>query len=194
MTSDAELKREAQETLILLVLGSVHDKNDKKISILHLEKEVFILWNFHSLIKELINFIAYYKGPYSSEIRDIIINPMYFTDSWEYITPERKDKLSGGYVILTEQGVNKYKQCYKSILKDNDLHSLLAGIKIVRTLYGDLTDEELLLLIYDTYPKYIKKSEVANDIYMNRTVLSKRLYERGIISEEKAKYLQNAVW
>lgn len=191
MSDESGEEREAQEWLILLVLGLFPDKI---MSMLHLEKEVFILWNFHSLIKDLINFVAHYRGPYSSEIRDIIIEPMYLTDSWEFIPPKRGDTLSGGFVTLTKEGHERYKKYYKDILEDEELHSLLAGIKIVRTIYDDLSDEELLLLVYDTYPDFRKKSEVADDIYKKRFELTDKLLKRGIISDKKAEYLRNTVW
>lgn len=191
MSDDSGAEREAQEWLILLVLGLFPDT---KMSMLHLEKEVFILWNFHPMIKDLISFVAHYRGPYSSEIRDIIIEPMYLTDSWEYIPPKSEDNLSGGFVILTSEGHEKYIKYYQALLEDEDLHSLLAGIKIVRTVYDDLSDEELLLLVYDAYPDFRTKSEVADDIYKKRFELTAKLLKRGIISEEKAEYLKNAVW
>lgn len=37
---------------------------------------------------------------------------------------------------------------------------ILAAMKMVRELYDKLTPEELLLLIYDTYPEYREKSNV----------------------------------
>lgn len=191
MSDDSGAERKAQEWLILLVLGLFPDT---KMSMLHLEKEVFILWNFHPMIKDLISFVAHYRGPYSSEIRDIIIEPMYLTDSWEYIPPKSGDSLSGGFVILTSEGHKKYIKYYQALLEDEDLHSLLAGIKIVRTVYDDLSDEELLLLVYDAYPDFRAKSEVADDIYKKRFELTSKLLKRGIISEEKAEYLKNAVW
>jgi hypothetical protein len=43
--NEVDLKQKGLENFILLVLGMC----DRKISLLHLEKEVFLLWNFISI-------------------------------------------------------------------------------------------------------------------------------------------------
>ena len=95
-----DLKQRGLEIFILLVLGM----SDRKISLLHLEKEVFLLWNFHKKIKSYLRFIKHYRGPFSKEIQETIINPMYLEGYWRYIPPISSDKLSGGYVELTSKG------------------------------------------------------------------------------------------
>ncbi|MPL77885.1 hypothetical protein SDC9_23745 [bioreactor metagenome] len=191
MSEDWEAKRKAQEWLILLVLGAAPER---EISMLHLEKEVFLLWKFHPSIPQFITFVAYQRGPYSSEIRDAITAPYYLTEEWEYRPPTKKDDLTGGFVFLTLDGIKKYKDYYAKMLKKEDMRSLLAGIRIVRTTYDELSPEELLLLIYDTYPDFRTKSEVAKEIYDQRDKIVEKLYKRGIVSESKAEYLKEAKW
>jgi len=191
MSEEWEAKREAQERLILLVLGVAPNQ---KISMLHLEKEVFLLWNFHPMIKDFINFVAYFRGPYSSEIIDVIKAPYYLTECWEYHPPSKGDNLSGGFVTLTRKGLTEYKKYYSQMLEVKELHSLLAGIKIVRTTYDDLSEEELLLLVYDTYPSFRTRSTVAKEIFEKRDIITDKLIKRGIISEEKGEYLRNIAW
>lgn len=191
MSEDWEAKRKALEWLILLVLGAAPER---EISILHLEKEVFLLWEFHPYIPQFITFVAYQRGPYSSDVRDAITDPYYLTEEWEYRPPAKKDDLTGGFVSLTPQGITKYKDYYARMLKKEKMRSLLAGIRIVRTTYDELSPEELLLLIYDTYPDFRTKSEVAKEIYDQREIIVEKLYKRGIISESKAEYLKEAKW
>jgi len=191
MSGDWEEKRQAQEYLTLLVLGAAPDKI---ISMLHLEKEVFLLWDFHPMVKELMHFIAHYRGPYAREITNIIKSPTFIENCWEYIPPKKGDDLSGGFVRLTEEGVKAYEKYYQQMVEIAELRSLLAGIKIVRTVYDDIPLEELLLLIYDTYPEYTSKSEVAQKLYDKRELLADRLLKKGVVSEHRAEYLKKGEW
>ena len=147
---DMPTNQKGLENLILLVLGAYN----RRISVLHLQKEVFILWRFHPSIKDYLFFIKHYKGPFSSEIEKAIRYPMYLDDCWIYEPPLSEDDLSGGYVKLTHKGNIEYKRIYDEALKIEKLLTLLTGIKMVRELYDQLSFEELLLLIYDTYPIY----------------------------------------
>ncbi len=181
--TESEYKQKGLENLILLVLGA----KDREISLLHLEKEVFLLWNFHPKIKPFLNFIKHYKGPFSREIEETIKNPLYLENCWVYISPKKGDKLSGGYIRLTDEGKRKYRELVKKISQYDEFIHLLAGIKIVRELYDKLTSEELLLLIYDTYPEYIEKSKVYKDIKIKKELIAKNLLKKGFIDEERYK-------
>ncbi|NJD76572.1 MAG: hypothetical protein FIB08_05670 [Candidatus Methanoperedens sp.] len=174
-------KQKGLENLILLVLGIV----DRKISFLHLEKEVFLLWNFHPKIKPFLNFIKHYRGPYSKEIQEAIQDPVYFENHWIYSPPPKGDKLSGGYVELTDAGRNEYERLSEIIKNNDELLHLFTGIKIVRELYDKLTLKELLLLIYNTYPEYIERSNVYKDIFKDKKALADGLIKKGLIDTER---------
>lgn len=180
-----EKKQKALENLILLILGA----KDKEISLLHLEKETFLLWNFHPQVREFINFIKHYKGPYSKEISDTIINPFYLEDHWIYTSPKQKDTLSGGHIILTEHGKDEYNRIKEKIENIDGFVHLLSGIKMVRQLYDNLSYEELLLLIYDTYPDYATKSDVLSKIESKKEELARKLLRKGVIDSERLETL-----
>jgi len=171
----------ALEHLILLLLGA----NDQKISILHLEKEAFFLWNFHPDIKKFMGFISHYRGPYSEEIEQIIKNPFNLINCWTYIPPTRYDTLSGGYVELTPHGRREYQRLYAASSVNPQMGPILAAMKMVRELYDKLSLEELLLLIYDTYPEYQKKSNVFDDIQKSKKRLAGNLVKKGYIDEDR---------
>ena len=177
--NEVDLKQKGLENFILLVLGMC----DRKISLLHLEKEVFLLWNFHKKIQTYLKFIKHYRGPFSKEIQETILNPFYLEDHWIYIY--QNDKLSGGYIKLTPKGKSEYKRLLEKIQKNDEMLHLLAGIKMVRELYDKLSLEELLLLIYDTYPDYIEKSEVWKDIEKKKPQLALSLKKKGVASNER---------
>ncbi|ETA68460.1 hypothetical protein MettiDRAFT_1931 [Methanolobus tindarius DSM 2278] len=182
------IKQKGLESLILLIIGA--DKSP--ISLLHLQKETFLLWNFHPYMKEFIHFVGHYRGPFSSEVEKTVLYPRYLEDCWSYIPPRAKpsrDILSGGYVQITQKGQNKYDEIYSRAVKLDNLRVLLSGIKAVRELYDKLNEEELLLLIYDTYPEYKLKSNVSNMIFDKKNMLAKQIYEKGFIDKERMENL-----
>jgi hypothetical protein len=178
---EIEIRRKGLENLILLILGS----GSEKISLLHLQKESFILWNFHPSVRSFLQFIKHYRGPFSSQIESIIHNPFYLDGCWKYISPHKRDTISGGYVILTENGINEYNRLYDEAKKDVSLRSLLTGIKMVHDLYDKLSLQELLLLIYDAYPEYTEKSNISQKINTQKKTLASSLLKKGIIDDEK---------
>lgn len=176
-----ELNQKGIENFIVLILGT----GKKNISLLHLEKEIFLLWNFHPMIKKFLDFIEHYRGPFSKEIQETVLYPFYLEDCWKYIPPKKGDSLSGGYVELTEKGIREYNRLLDNIGADEDLKHLLSGMKIVRQLYDKLTLEELLLLIYDTYPEFTKKSNVYDQIKKKKEKISTSLMKKGLIDEKR---------
>jgi len=177
----ADTRSRALEHLILLLLGA----EDQKISILHLEKEAFFIWNFHPDIKKFLRFISHYRGPYSEEIEQIIKNPFYVINCWTYIPPARYDTLTGGFVELTPKGRSEYQRLYAASSANSQMGPILAAMKMVRELYDKLSPEELLLLIYDTYPEYQKKSNVFDGIQKSKKKLADNLVKKGYIDAER---------
>ncbi|RLI60226.1 MAG: hypothetical protein DRO67_09290 [Candidatus Asgardarchaeum californiense] len=177
--NEVDLKQKGLENFILLVLGM----SDRRLSLLHLEKEVFLLWNFHKKIKPYLKFIKHYRGPFSKEIQETVLNPMYLEGYWNYISS--RDRISGGYVQLTPKGRQEYERLVEKLQNNDEMLHLLAGIKMVRELYDKLSLEELLLLIYDTYPEYTERSEVWKDIKKKKSQLAISLKRKGVASDER---------
>jgi hypothetical protein len=176
-----DTRSRALEHLILLLLGA----RDQKISLLHLEKEAFFLWNFHPDIKKFMRFISHYRGPYSEEIQQVIRNPFNLINCWTYTPQAWHDTLSGGYVELTPHGRSEYQRLYAASLANPQMEPILAAMTMVRELYDKLSMEELLLLIYDTYPEYQKKSDVFEAIRKSKKRLAENLVKKGYIDEDR---------
>lgn len=177
------IKQKGLESLVLLIIGA----SRSPISLLHLQKETFLLWNFHPYMKEFLHFVKHYRGPFSSEIEKAVLYPRYLEKCWSYTPP--RDMLSGGYVKITSQGITKYRDMYQKAQKNPNLRVLLSGIRAVRELYDKLNEEELLLLIYDTYPEYKLRSSVSNSVFNRRKFLAKEIYEKGFIDNERMESL-----
>lgn len=165
----------------MLLLGA----RDQKISILHIEKEAFFIWNFHPDFKRFMNFISHYRGPYSEEIEQVLRNPFNLVNCWAYIPPTRFDILSGGYVELTSLGRQEYQRLYAVSSVNLQMGPILAAMKMVRELYDKLTPEELLLLVYDTYPEYQKRSNIFDNIQKSKKKLADSLMTKGYIDEDR---------
>lgn len=178
---DDEGKQRGLENFLVLVLGA----RTPKISVLHLEKEVFLLWNFHPNIKEYLRFIRHYHGPFSREIQETIHKPLFSEGFWRYTPPERDDDISSGFVSLTDQGKKRYDELVSRMVGDGDMDTLLSGIMMVRELYDRLSDKELLLLVYDTYPEYIEKSSIYRRIFKEKRQLAESMLSKGVIDEER---------
>ncbi len=181
------IKQKGLENLILLLIGA----SDREISLIHLQKESFILWNFHPYMKEFLHFIKHLRGPFSSEVEKIVLYPYYLDGCWDYRPPSKNDKLTGGFIKITSKGVKKYISLFNNAKQNENLCILLTGIKAVRELYDRLSPEELLLLIYDTYPEYKQKSNVSNSIFKKKEKLATNIYEKGLIDEDRFNTLVN---
>jgi len=179
--SNAEYKQKFIEYLILLILGDFNDK----LSVLHIQKEIYLLCNFDVDLKELFSFVKHYKGPYLDLINACCEDPFYLEGCWEYFEP--KEKVSGGFLKITDKGHDEYSQFIQKIKDENQekLLHILTAITILNRLYGSLNCEELLLLIYTEFPQYTEKSEVYSNIISKKTNIAKNLFDKRVIDEEK---------
>ena len=171
-------ERKAIEYLILVFLGV----KNAPVTLTHLQKEIFLLWNFDSRMKDFIRFIKHKMGPYSPELSMIVKNPKYLQNSWVYI---ESTNMKGGKVCLTTDGHKKAKEIIDEMTSDDKLRTFLTGIKLTRELYEKLTVQELLLLIYEAYPEFKIYSTVLEDIKNKKELYAMRILKKGIIDEKK---------
>lgn len=186
MTRYNEVSQKDVEYLILLLLGG---SKQKRHSVLHIEKEFFILQRASKgLLEELFRFVEYYRGPYSKEIYDAIRYPKFLDDSWTYEDPV--DDLSGGYVRLTDLGIREYRRLANEIAskKNRKLSELMVAMDILHDIYDKLSPRELLYVIYTSpeYKAYTTKSIVLEKVVTGETreMLRKKLIE-GIEDEPR---------
>lgn len=167
------------EKYIIVLLGVV----DRPIpSIIHLEKEMFLLSKAYPKIKKIIEFSKHNFGPYSDEIRDIIEDSGY-TERDLFMKINSK-------ITLTEKGKKKYNELVKKYENDEKFKQLLILAKMIRTLYDKLNEDELMFLIYETYPEYKEKSIKYFSLQEKKKKLIKSMLRKGIITEARFKELQ----
>ena len=165
---------EVIERYILLLLGV----SDKPIpSLLHLEKELFILSNFNPKLKKFLSFFKHYYGPYSDNVRDLVKDPMYLKNAW----------VTGDKIEITPEGKKLFNEIVKSFENNINFKKLLAAMKLVREMYDKLTKEELLFLIYITYPEFREKSKVSKKLLSleNKRRLAGALLKKGVVTKKR---------
>jgi|GEM_PF-469023 len=180
---------ETVEYLILLILG----KAGGRVSVLHLQKMFFLLWRFHPVVRQLVQFVPHFKGPYSQDLQDIIKNPTYVIDCWTYVPPRRGskvDKIAGGYVEITPNGWRVYRLLVEGLTekakKDKDALRILSAVDLIVPLYSKLEWDELLFLIYtdETNKDFSTRSELSKEVLARAESIVNRLVRKGVITEE----------
>lgn len=168
----------AIEWYMVILLGVV----DRPIPTeLHLQKELFILSKTIEKVRNNIGYIKHHEGPYSVDLHDISKEPITFTRAY-------KKDCERGY-ILNNEGRAWFEKIVAKYSDDPEFIEELALCKMVREIYDRLSRDEMLLLIYSTYPEYTEASTVSERILdsRNKERLAKGLLNKGIITEERYK-------
>lgn len=159
------------ETYILLLLGA----RDKPLpSRLHLEKEVFMLSKAKPIINDIFRFEKHYKGPYSQILNEALDEPAHRPNAYT---------LDDNGIHLTVEGKKEFDEIVSKLRDKSSFAALLSTLRLIRSLYDDLREDELLLLIYDEYDEYTEKSKEYDRINKNRKALSNNLRKRGSITQ-----------
>ena len=166
-------ENEAIERYIILLLGVV---NRPIPSRLHLEKELFILSNFNKGLKPYFHFVSHFYGPYSQKLNQVLNSPVYFPNAI---------KIENNEIKLTQFGKMLYDNLLELYRNNPIVQKSLKVMKLIREMYDRLSKEELLLLIYLTYPEFVQKSNEYEKIRKNKGLLAKNLLEKGIITEKR---------
>ena len=174
---------ELVERYLILLLGV---KKEPVPSDVHLQKEIFILSNFRKSLLEEFNFQKHYLGPYSQVIDEAVKSPAYFSEAFEF---------DGKKVYLSGHGREEYLKMIKEFQKEEEFKLILSSLSIIRNIYDKLSKDELLFLVYETYPEYTELSNIY--LRLNREDFTRRriinsLHAKGLITDERHRELENA--
>jgi hypothetical protein len=171
------------ERYLILLLGVVDRPIPSKI---HLQKELFLLSKANPKIAEFIDYEKHYKGPYSVELDDVSKEPLFYTNAFEFDKYQR--------LFLTNEGRKVFNELIEENSNNPRFKELIKLIKMTRELYDKLSKNELLFLVYATYKDYTKKSDISDHLLsrISRKKFSRKLLDKGIISEKRAKELAGA--
>lgn len=167
---------ELVERYAILLLGS---KENPIPSSLHLQKEMFILSKLKESLKEDLSFQEHYFGPFSQILDEVIKHPAYIKDAFDF---ERNK------IVLSEKGNKEFYEMFKENSYNNKFLKLISSIKLIRSIYDKLSKEEILFLIYETYPEYTEISKVSDNLIKNkikREKIIKNLFLKGTITEKR---------
>ena len=139
----------ALEDLIILLLGS---SSNPMPSRWHLQKEMFMLAKANPKLEPLIYFEPHYNGPYSSRLQEASFEPFHRAGAY---------KVDGdGKMHLTEEGRRIFDKKVADAGPQSKLADLLIVAEMIRMLYDKLSVDELLFLIYNTYPEETEHSNI----------------------------------
>jgi len=179
MTEEIDEEKMIEEYIILL-LGVLDEKPIPSKE--HFQKEFFILTKVDPKISELIKFEKHYEGPYDQELDDIIENPLYYTNAIQI----RKKGNTKNY-SLTADGKNIFKEIVEKKSDNINFKKLLSSMKMIREIYEKLNVEELLFLIYVTFPEFTQKSKISEKLLVpeKKKELADSLLKKKVITSKR---------
>jgi len=164
------------EEYIVSLLGVA----DKPLpSVWHLQKEFFILTKMNPNVQELLNFVSHYEGPYSQILQESYHEPICYDDAFE----TNKNEIS-----LTEQGKRTFNEIKNRYADNPKFVKFLHSLKLLRDIYDKLSKEELLFLMYLTYPSFIEHSNIYERLVKNeqrRKRICASLLKKGVITSDR---------
>jgi len=149
----------------------------------HLQKEFFILTKMNPNVQNLLNFVSHYEGPYSQILQESYHEPMCYDDA---IETNKKG------IFLTEQGRRAFTDIKDKYGNNPKFVQFLQSLKLLRDIYDKLSKEELLFLMYLTYPKFIEYSNIYERLVKNearRKRICTSLLKKGVITLDRYKEL-----
>lgn len=174
---------EIREKYIILLLGALESPIP---TIWHVQKEFFILSKIQPKFQDLFHFVKHYEGPYSQLLQESVKEPVFYIRPYEFDSNDAFYLTDRGKVIL-DSIRHEYARDDRFVHLDNTL-------KIIRSIYDRLSKNELLFLIYVTYPEYtelsIKYDSLVKNV-KNRKTITSSLLEKGLITKDRYEELIN---
>jgi len=165
--SKARFTLNDEEKLILFTIGSLNQAPIR--SKIKIQKILFLISNVFKGFQNLFEFEPHLFGPYS-ETLDYVL---------ESLIKLGLVKKEGSSYRLTEEG-----QSLVESLKPKA--ELLTVIKDFKLFLNDISDDEILVFIYASYPQFISESIKWDELKPKRVSIALSLLNKGKISFSKA--------
>ena len=136
------------------------------------QKEMFLISNYIDKVNERAEFIPHSLGPYS-EASEVSMDNL--------VSMGLVEKKEGNTYRITPLGIKVLglkQETFSSEEKES-----IANFK---EFIGNLTNDEILLFIYASYPDYTIESTEYRRIMKSRVKNSISIYKKGVVSLEKA--------
>ena len=139
-----------------------------------LQKEMFLVANYLDRIHDVADYEPHSYGPYSEPVEN----------KMDQLVKSGLVRGDRNRFELTDLGHEMATLAARSFTDDE--HSAIDDFK---EFLNDLSNDEILLFIYVTFPDYAEESLVCDKIMANRDRLARSLYQKGKVSLEKAAQL-----
>lgn len=162
---DEELFR---KKLIAILLSGADKPINSKVNF---QKELFLLIQAMPQFKSLFDFIPHRLGPYSNSADYIIEN------NPELFVADKRG------IYLSDEG-KSYSSAIKDEMRPENYKRLDQSVKLIRSIYDHLTDDEFMFLIYMTYG-YTEKSDRFEVLLKRKNELAESLLRKKIITRQR---------
>jgi hypothetical protein len=172
-----------RENYIVLLLGSAEGPIP---TVWHLQKEMFLLSRAIPKVQGLFNFEKHYEGPYCQALQEQSKEPFYLADAYGFD--------NAGRLHLTMDGRKIFSAIIKQYQSNERFMRMFNSMKLIRSIYDKLQKDELLLLVYVSYPEFIDLSNAYDRLVKDaekRGGLAKGLLEKGVITQDRYKEIVN---
>jgi len=161
--------------LDLAILQLLHaGNNDTLKGRVAFQKEMFLIADYIEKIREQAEFIPHTFGPYSEAAENEIAN----------LRSLGLVKEQGHEYRITPTGIAALGEA-KPAFTDEEVEA----IRDFKEFLNDLTESELLLFTYVSYPEFKEESAVYDRVIKKRIPTAVSLYKKGKVSLEKAAFL-----
>ncbi|MBP2143896.1 putative HTH domain antitoxin [Methanococcus voltae] len=173
-----------EEQIVLYILGTLN--NQKIKSRLKLQKLLFLTSKVvGDRMIELFDIIPYNYGPFSCVLPEIIDNLI----SLNLIDMTNLNKKNE----LLSYKLSKKGHCIYNILSSKETleDNLISNINSLKEFLNDLSDNEIMVYVYNKYPEYAEKSINYNELYNKRINYAIKLLKKEKINFETALSIAN---
>jgi uncharacterized protein YwgA len=161
--------------LDLAILQLLAAENEKPLKgKVAFQKEVFLIADYIRKIRDQAEFIPHTFGPYSEAAENEIGN---LRSLGLVVEREQEYKIT----IAGRAALNQARHIFSK--------EEIEAIADFKEFLNDLTQDEILLFVYVSYPKFCQESAVYQRVMRKRIHTAVSLYRKGKVSLEKAAFL-----
>jgi hypothetical protein len=158
------------------ILELLKENNEKPVKgKIVFQKEMFLISNYIDRVNERAEFTPHFLGPYS-EASEVSMDNL--------ISMGLVEKKESNTYKITPSGINVLR--LKQDVFSSEEKESIADFK---GFIDNLTNDEILLFIYASYPNFTIESTEYHRIMKSRVKNSISIYKKGIVSLEKAAFL-----
>lgn len=146
---------------------------------LALQKRIYLLSEVRHPLKDAVDFVPHYKGPYS-EVVENSLEDLYDLEMVDFTKHKMNIQLAPDVASRIDDWIERKipPEVFETI---EQTESYLRG----------LSEDETLLVVYHDHPEIAKESVVRDKVFENRLPLAISLYIKGKVSLRRAAELAN---